>query len=356
MPSDTSSPPSAVAGADLRVAPFEGSDARWDDLIAGFDGSTFCHLAGWTHVMREALGHQAWRWIAVDSQGHEVGALPLVRVRSRLFGDYLLSMPFLNDGGPIGSESAKRVLTGHAVEEARRLGVDLLELRARDPLPAEIDVSHRKVTVLKSLPGSSEELWEDGIRSKVRSQIRRPMKEGMEARFGPELLDSFYDIFARTMRDLGTPVLPVGFFRAIREHMGDHLVVGIVELDGRAVAAGCGLHWKGELEITWAGALRELSRLAPNMLLYWAFLEEAIRLGATTFNFGRCTPGSGTHRFTPQWGTDDHPLPWAQWSPTGLSETPNPSGRKYEVATAVWSRLPLSVTNRLGPLLSRSLP
>jgi len=359
MRSHTSATPpnTAHAGeASLRVVPFSDSDARWDEVVTGFSQSTFCHLAGWRHVMADALGHESWHWVVIDGDDRPVGALPLTRVRSRLFGDYLLSMPFMSYGGPIGTEAAKRLLVRHAVEEAGRLGVDLLELRARGPLPGGLDVSDRKVTVLKALPDTSEDLWENGIRAKVRSQIRRPMKEGMEACFGSELLEPFYDVFSHTMRDLGTPVLPISFFHALVEHMPEHVIVGTVELDGRAVAAGCGFHWNGEVEITWAGALRELSRQAPNMLLYWAFMEESIRRGADTFNFGRCTPESGTHRFKRQWGGEDHALPWAQWSPGGVAETPNPSGRKYEIATAVWSRLPVAVANRLGPLVSRSLP
>jgi len=97
--------------------------------------------------------------------------------------------------------------------------------------------------------------------------------------------------------------------------------------------------------------------MAPNMLLYWALIEEAIRRGARTFNFGRCSPGSGTHRFKGQWGGKDHPLPWAQWSPKGVSATPNASsGRRFGLATAVWKKLPLGLANVVGPWLSRNLP
>ena len=96
--------------------------------------------------------------------------------------------------------------------------------------------------------------------------------------------------------------------------------------------------------------------MAPNMLLYWSLMEESIRRGARTFNFGRCSPDSGTHRFKRQWGGEDLPLPWSQWSPDGVAATPNPDSPKYRLATNVWSQLPLAVTNRLGPPLARLLP
>jgi len=343
-------------GGALRIAPFDGSAAEWDGLVKGFDGSTFCHLGSWRSVMSEVLGRSLHYRVALDGVGRAHGALPLVRVRSRLFGDYLVSMPFLSYGGPLGSDEARALLVREAAREAREMGVDLLELRSRTPVSGPVRTSERKLTVLLALPSSAPELWEKGLPGKVRSQVRRPMKEGMEARFGADLLDAFYRVFARTMRALGTPVLPKDFFRAVVSGMPEQVVVGVVFWKERPVAAGFGFLWNGEVEITWAGALREVSRMAPNMLLYWAFIEEAIRRGAHTFNFGRCSPGSGTHRFKRQWGGQEFPLPWAQWSPGSVMATPAPTGRKYQVATAIWSRMPLALTNRLGPFISRSLP
>jgi lipid II:glycine glycyltransferase (peptidoglycan interpeptide bridge formation enzyme) len=210
--------------------------------------------------------------------------------------------------------------------------------------------------VILDLPDSAEVLWEEGLKAKVRSQIRRPMKEGMEPRFGPGELDGFYSVFSHTMRDVGTPVLPKRFFSAIASELSDQVHFCTVEKDGRAIAAGCGFLWMGEFEITWAGSLREFSRMAPNMLLYWSLMEEAIRWGAQRFNFGRCSPDSGTHRFKRQWGGEDHSLPWAQWSPGSVASTPVPTSKKYELATSLWSRIPVPVANRLGPWISRSLP
>jgi FemAB-related protein (PEP-CTERM system-associated) len=339
----------------LLVQPFEDG-AAWDSLVSELGGGTYAHLWGWREVMRGALGHESWAWSAVDGGGRVQGILPLVRVRSRLFGDYLVSMPFINYGGPLGTPEAREALGAHAREEARRLGVDLLELRSRTPVPGDLVRSDRKVTVLKELPETSEELWEKGLKAKLRSQVRRPMKEGMSASFGPELLGDFYDIFAVTMRDLGTPVLPRSFFESILMHLGEHAVICVVAHEGRPAAAGFGFAMGDALEITWAGALRELSRKAPNMLLYWAMMEESIRRRVAFFDFGRCTPGSGTHRFKRQWGGEDHPLPWAVWSASGVAATPTPTGRKMELATRAWSRLPVGVTRVLGPRLSRSIP
>jgi hypothetical protein len=107
--------------------------------------------------------------------------------------------------------------------------------------------------------------------------------------------------------------------------------------------------------MTWASALRKYNRMAPNMLLYWSFMEKSIEMGADVFNFGRCTPGGGTHRFKRQWGGEDTALPWLEWDRHGSGE-PSAESPLYRVATRVWQHLPLPLANRVGPFLSRRIP
>lgn len=349
--------PEAMGASDVTVAPMgPGEEPEWDAFLAGDGQGTFCHLSGWGRVLRDALGHSTHYLLARDRGGAVAGLLPLARVQSRLFGDFLVSLPFLNDGGPIGAPEVRSALCAQAIDLARRSRVDLLEIRSRYPVPGPLNDASRKVTVLLPLPATPRELWENTLRAKVRSQIRRPQKEGMEVRFGPGQLPAFYRVFARNMRDLGTPVLPRRLFEAILREFPEQVHFGVVYHGAEAVAAGCGFRWQGEFEMTWASALREFNAMAPNMLLYWAFMERVIEEGGTVFNFGRCTPGGGTHRFKLQWGGTDLPLPWGRWAPGGTETTPNPRSRKYRMAVRAWQHLPLAAANRLGPLLARNLP
>ncbi|MET0399209.1 MAG: FemAB family XrtA/PEP-CTERM system-associated protein [Longimicrobiaceae bacterium] len=347
----------APAGAPPRIREVAADDARWDAFVAAAEGSTFCHLAGWREVMAEVMGHEC-RYLAAEAEdGSWAGVLPLVRVRGGIFGHYLLSMPFLNDGGPLGPAGVRRLLAARAVDEARRMGVDLLEMRVREPLAGDgLAESQRKVTVLLPLPATAEELWEKGFRAKLRSQIKRPQKEGLATRFGADQVGPFYEVFARNMRDLGTPVLPRAFFERIARVFPEQARFAVVYSGDTPVAAGCGFAWRGEFEITWASALREFNSVSPNMLLYWALMERVIGEGVRTFNFGRCTPGAGTHRFKQQWGGSDLPLPWAQWSAGGVAATPSPDRPVFRLATAAWQRLPVPVANLVGPVLARRLP
>lgn len=350
----------SAAALELTAPPLTtpAAAATWNEFVVAAEDATFCHLAGWREVMADSLGAECLFRAAVDREGRYAGVLPLVRVRSRIFGHYLVSMPFLNYGGPIGSPAAQRLLADWAVAEARHSGADLLELRTRHGLPLgeELRTVHRKITVVLDLPESADSLWSKGFSSKLRSQIRRPQKEGMTTRFGEDQVPAFYEVFSRNMRDLGTPVLPRRFFEYLPRAFPEQVRFGVVYQGDVPVAAGCGFRWGNEYEMTWASSLREYNRQAPNMLLYWSFMEEMIGAGVTIFNFGRCTPGAGTHRFKLQWGSRDLPLPWAQWSPRGVAATPSPESPGFQLATAAWRRLPVAVANRMGPVLARRIP
>jgi FemAB-related protein (PEP-CTERM system-associated) len=341
----------------LTVAPFTGPAAEWDRFVESREGWTCFHRHGWKPVIETVLGHECRYLAARDAGGQLAGALPLVRVKSLLFGHYLVSMPFLNYGGPLGEPESVRLLADAARKLAGAGGVKLLELRSRIPLQLDLPVSHRKITVVLDLPADRDALWK-GFGSKLRSQIRRPEKEGVEVRFGPDQVGPFYEVFARHMRDLGTPVLSREWFESVARQFGEDVWFAAAWHAGRPVAAGGGFRWGRELEMTWASSLASHNRIAPNMLLYARFMERAIDAGVSVFNFGRCTPGSGTHRFKRQWGSRDEPLWWYQWTPSGTGEaaTPSPDKGAYSFGPKVWRHLPLPLATALGPRIVRFIP
>jgi FemAB-related protein (PEP-CTERM system-associated) len=342
---------------EFTVGPFRGSPAEWDGFVRATPGWTHFHLFGWKAVIEDVFGHECRYSAARDSAGRLAGILPLVRVKSLLFGHFLVSMPFVNYGGPLGDASAVQALVKMATAEADAAGVKLLELRSRYPLDLTLPVSHRKVTVVLDLPaGGSEALWRS-FSPKLRSQVRRPQKEGVACRFGPDEVGPFYAVFARHMRDLGTPVLSLRLFEAIARAFPDDVWFGCAYLGQEPIAAGAGFRWGNEFEMTWASALRAYSRIAPNMLLYWTFLQRCAELDVGAFNFGRCTPGGGTHRFKRQWGAArDEQLWWYQHASTGVTGTPSPDSGGYALGPKLWRWVPLWVAARLGPRIVRGIP
>ncbi|MEO6864332.1 MAG: GNAT family N-acetyltransferase, partial [Gemmatimonadaceae bacterium] len=348
----------------LTVGPYKGSAEAWDDFVRARGGArhyTHCHLYGWRPVMQQALGHDAPYLVALDdSSGAIRGVLPLVRIKSMLFGHFLVSVPFVNYGGPIGTPSAIGALLTYAARMADLEGAKILELRSRYDMGefAGFDVSHRKITVLMDSSGGSDALWKR-LPSKLRSQIRRPQKEGVTVRIGLDQAAPFYRVFSRHMRDLGTPVMPWSFFQSVVREFSDSALFAVAYHEGIPIACGGGFSWgcaaDREFEITWASSLREYNRMSPNMLVYWELMKHISDNGVSTFNFGRCTPGGNTHKFKTQWGTTDQPLWWYEHAASGARPMTERSAGAG-VATRLWKYMPLGVANVLGPRLVRLIP
>jgi len=339
----------------IRVEEYEGTEAEWDSFASKQAGYTHFHRMRWRSLIGRVFGHECIYLAARAPDGDLVGVLPLVRVRSVVFGHYLVSMPFLNYGGPLGSEAGIRAIVDEAIALARRDDVKLLELRSRIALPIELPASHRKVTMVLDLADSASAQLKR-FDAKLRSQIRRPQKEGVTIRFGRNELEPFFSVFSRHMRDLGTPTQSLAFFRGVAEEFPDDCWFASAYLAGQPVAAGCGFRFGDEFEMTWASSLREHNRVSPNMLLYWAFMERAIESGINVFNFGRCTPGSGTHRFKLQWGTREEALWWYGHASSQAVTTPSPTDSAFSWGPRIWRRLPASVATAVGPSIVRFIP
>ncbi len=340
------------------IRPWTDSDAPgWDAFVRGHIAAHSCHLSAWKRIIEGTFGHRT-HYLVAEREGCLRGVLPLVRLRSRLFGDFLVSVPYLNYGGPCAvDEEVTRELFDGAAGLASELGTRHLEVRTETPADYGLRVRSSKVSMRLELRRSVEEVWK-AFPAKLRSQVKRAQREGMSVRVGrEEELDGFYRVFAENMRDLGTPVYGRAFFQAVLRELPQDTWICCVYLDETPVASGFLLAFGEMLEIPWASSLRKFSRLGPNMLLYWSALEFACRRGYRVFDFGRSSPDSGTYRFKEQWGAKPLPLYWHYWVRNG-GALPDltPHNPKMQVAIRVWRHLPIALTRLVGPAIVKNLP
>jgi FemAB-related protein (PEP-CTERM system-associated) len=345
----------------VSIASLERHDdpAVWDDFVGNHAQGSIYHRSVWREIIARLYGHQSMYLCAKAGRTGEVmGVLPLIRLRSALFGDYLVSMPYFNYGGALAeTPEIAELLMLEAGARAKDLGATHIEFRDTVERSARWPVRKDKVVMELALPDSPEVLWKN-IGSKLRAQIKRPQRETVSTvQGGVEVLDEFYAVFSRNMRDLGTPVYAKAFFAEILAAFPHSSYVVVVRHQGRPAAAGFLLGYQGRLEIPWASSLREFNALGINMLMYWEVLRLAIERGYAVFDFGRSTVDSGTYRFKKQWGAEARPLYWHYWLDAGRDMPRlNPGNPKYRMAIAMWQRLPLFVANKLGPLLVKNLP
>lgn len=339
----------------LRITEANDTHAdAWNRFVEHHEhGSTF-HRWEWRGVYRDVYRHDA-PYLMAWSGDALAGVLPLVRVKSLVFGHYLVSLPFVSYGGPLGSAAAQRALTARAAELGQ--GAKLVELRSRVPLDTTLTAVHRKITVVLDVVPNDYDATFKKFDSKLRSQVRRGDKEGIVVRFGREHAAAYHQVFAEHMRDLGSPAHGLPFFERLADALGERAWIGVAYLGEVPIAAGFAIENGNEVEISWASALRRYQKISPNMALYGAFIRRTCERGFGAFNFGRCTEGSGTHKFKKQWGSRDEPLPWYQLSAHAAPSAP-PTGDQgaYGMAVKVWQRLPLAVTTPLGAQLIGGIP
>jgi len=379
----------------LQIRAIQQEEAgTWDDYVNKHPQATLYHLYGWRNVIEKTYGHKTYYLAAINPRNSTdssnpinpiVGLLPLVHLKHFIFGNSLISMPFFDLGGILANdEETEQALLLQAIKLGQTLKSSILELRHPHPLAClnltnptnstnSINSSNssnpinptnsvtivsrsHKSRMLLDLPESSETLM-NSFKSKLRSQIKKPMKEGLVVKIGGnELLKDFYSVFSINMRELGSPVHSDKLMRNALNEFPDPARLVVVYGRNNPMACSLIIDFQGILENPWASALREYSRLSPNMLLYWSMLKYACDHGLKQFDFGRSTPGEGTYKFKGQWGAKPVPLHWDYISMKGhgIDIVPNEKTR-FESLVKYWQRLPVPLTQRIGPMIRKHI-
>ena len=328
----------------------------WDDYARQKQASIY-HDSRWPEIIKNVFGHDSYYLMAMENE-KTVGILPMVQLKSLLFGNFMVSMPYFNYGGVVAdSKEITGSLIKAAQEQRKHLGCSHVEFRFDQEQDIDLPERTDKVTMLLDLPDDPEILWQE-IGSKRRAQVKRPIREGAEFLYGgEELLDDFYHVFSTNMRDLGTPVYSKRFFVEILKTFKQESLIAVVRLNGEPVGAGFLIGHNGNLEIPWASTLRKFNRLGINMFLYWNILKTAIEKNYQVFDFGRSSKDAGTLKFKKQWGGKPLQLNW-YYDLEPSSEIPvfNHKNLKYEAAVNIWKKLPLKITRLLGPHIVKNLP
>ncbi len=342
----------------IGLANTDDAARNWQQYVEARPVCSHYHRWGWKQVVENAFGWPTY-YLMAETEGRVVGILPMVLQRSRIFGSFLTSLPFLNGAGPAAeSQEVEEGLVTEAIQLARDLNVDHLELRyRREPRVPSLITKTNKIPVVRPVDADEQKMFSE-LPHKVRTDVRKALKTEFSAEFlGQEGLDDFYRLFAINMRELGTPVYSWEFFQEILRAFPSHTHICVVRLNGQAVAASFLMGFRETLEAGWSCSLYKYLRLKPNIFLYWKIFSLAGARGYQIFDFGRSSVGSGTHRFKMQWGSREIPLYWAYWLPSNASLPElNPQNPKYRLAIWLWKHMPLRLTTTLGPRIVRFLP
>lgn len=332
------------------------ASAEWDAFVASRPDATFFQLSGWREVVKRSFGHACPYVISRDGTGGIDAVLPLTEIDSRLFGRFLIGNGFTVGGGPLSASAAG--LTA-VLEEAARLGrhrkVGYVELR---DCPAAGPGWQAKGDLYAGFEGPIAATEADNLKQiprKQRAVVRKALEQGFTISI-ERSIQPFFDLYARTLRDHGTPILPRRFYENLLTIFGESCEILTVRKDGVPTASVISFFFRDKVLPYYTGSLVEARRSGANDMMYWALMRRAVERGATIFDFGRSKIGTGPYSFKSNWGFEPRPITH-QYLLLGRDTLPNlnPTNPRYAKIIAAWQRLPIPVANAISPFISRSL-
>lgn len=158
------------------------------------------------------------------------------------------------------------------------------------------------------------------------------------------------------MRNLGTPVFPKKYFKILKEVFKEQCEVLSIEHQGELIASVMNFYFRDEVLPYYGGGVAQARSLYGNDFMYWEVMRRAVEKGVKIFDYGRSKVGTGSYRFKKHWGFVETPL-FYEFELINAKEMPdiNPLNPKYRFFIAAWKKLPLGVSQIVGPWLAKDL-
>ena len=332
-----------------------GAVDRWDAFVETCQEATFFHKSGWQRIMREVFGHRT-HFLYAERAGVVEGVLPLAQVKSLLFGNTLVSLPFAVYGGVAASSPAAAAALEHEAQViAKRLGVAHLELRNTQQRHPEWPLQDLYVRFRKEIAPEVEANML-AIPRKQRAMVRKGIKHGLTSEIDRDP-GRFFALYADNVHRHGTPALPRRYFDALQRVFGsDCEMLTVVDGAGRSLSTVMSFYFRDEVLPYYAGDELSARELAANDFKYWELMRRSCERGLRVFDYGRSKQGTGSYAFKKNWGFEPQPLfyEYCLYRRDAIPQN-NPSNAKYRLLIDTWRRMPIGLANWLGPFIVRNL-
>lgn len=339
--------------------------AQWDDYVKAHQQGSFFHLSGWQSVIEQSFNHPCY-FLYAYKDGRVCGVLPLVEVKSKLFGHALVSTPFCVYGGAIADSSdIVRQLEQEACQLAEQLQVDYLELRYKEAQESTLLLKQAHSTFGCDIAEDSDKILAS-IKKKQRAVIRHSLKNELKCSItdGSSVSSStkndfadFYQLLSTSYRNLGTPIFTKHYFENLMTTFGDCSDIAVIRDNNNQPSSAVMNFYFNEQVLPYYGGGNDSARgLKSADFMYYQVMCHAQEKGKTWFDFGRSKNDSGPYKYKKNWGMEPQPLHY-YYHLVNASELPNlsPNNPKYKFFINMWQKLPLKVSQIVGPFLSKYL-
>jgi len=327
----------------------------------------------------------------VAAENNEIKTvLPIVEVKSKIFGNRIISSGYIEYGGfsgcaegilPIlnflkekysidyeyleirgGTEELDKELSKYLIKN-NQYKCFVLDLRSMPHSSGKIINNEKKENHFKGLnnvqftSGNVEAVWK-----KIQKSKRKAINRGLEQLDICELtindLPAFYKLYCENMRRFGSPPYSSNYFELFFTHLVDKCFGKIYGAfhEGKLVAALLGFTYIDRIHILIAVSDPHYKEYRPSDAVHWKFIEYACQNGYKYFDFGRVREESGQFEYKQKWGPEllDLPSYFLLWKSKEIPFV-DPHSDKYKLATTVWKKLPLIITQKIGPRLRKEL-
>jgi FemAB-related protein (PEP-CTERM system-associated) len=328
-------------------------ELRWDEFVKGNNSATLFHLISWKNVVEKTYGHRPI-YLFIEENGNILGILPLFMINSRLFGKRLVSTPFSPVGGVCSTDKdASNSLINESQTIARDLIVSYMEFRGRSN---DLDLPDDGTFVTSTLElNKSPEIVFNHLPQNKRRNITKSLKRGLVIEW-TRTLKYFYPIYCQNMRNLGTPPHSYKFFDTILREFPDNSIILTVKLENAAIYSALFLFYKDTIVDFMSSSIEKYRKYYPTDFGIWNAITYACENGFKFIDFGRSIKDSPNHEFKLRWGAKTQQLYYNFYMVTA-KKLPylNPTNPRYNNLAKIWRRLPLIVTNNLGPCIRKCI-
>ncbi len=327
---------------------------KWDDYVYQHESGTFFHLSAWRQVLKQAFGHDAY-FLYAHSNNQIRGILPLGHIRSRLFGNSLISLPFCVYGGVLASDpAAQTALEDAALTLGKKLKVGSIEYRNQSNVHPDWPTKDLYVSFKKEID-SDAEVNLKAIPRKQRAVVRKGIKSGMLSQWD-ENVDSLYRVYSESVRNLGTPVFSKKYFQILKQTFQDKCSILSITHEGEVLSSVMNFYFRDQVLPYYGGGVSTARHMRANDFMYWELMRRSAEQGIKVFDYGRSKIDTGSYRFKKHWGFEPTPLSY-QYVLVNDQDMPNvsPSNPKYDLMIRVWRKLPIGVSRLIGPWVAKDL-
>lgn len=327
----------------------------WDSFIDSCPEATFFHRAGWKRIIEESFQQKA-HYLYVENDRAIRGVLPLIHMKSPLFGNRLVANAYCVAGAPAVTDTqALTHLDRRAEALMNELGADYLEYRNPARPHQDWEWKEGLYATFERPIDSGEDADLKQIPRKQRAVVRKALKSELSFGIDTDVTD-FFNLFALSVRNLGTPVFSRRYFENLVRVFGDDCNILTVRLNGRPISSVLNFYFRDRVMPYYTGSIAEARKLGANDFMYWKLMRHAAERGYKIFDFGRSKVRTGPYAFKKNWGFEPRPIIHEFKMRAGVPMPDvNPNNPKYRLMIAAWKRLPLPVANIIGPFIGRQV-